>query len=59
MGLTTAEFLDSTSEGIEDQYAFTPQEIESLMFKTKYDYPAETNMEKYQPVLYEVIKDPA
>lgn len=45
VGLTTAEFLGENERP--EEYNYTPQEIESLMFKRQYDYLAEQKFEKY------------
>ena len=41
----------------EEELNFHRETIEYLM-SDKYDYESEQRFEKYQPVLYEVVKDP-
>lgn len=47
------------SEGApqEEEYEYKRETIEDMM-KRQYDYPGESKFTKYQPVLYEIVKDP-
>ena len=41
----------------EGEYAYKRETIEDMM-KRQYDHGASEKFEKYQPVLYEIVKDP-
>jgi len=45
-------------EAREQEYQYTRETIED-MFQNQYDYQGSQEVKNYQPVLYEVIKDPA
>lgn len=57
MGMTTQEFLAQHEQKAEEADEYTRQSMEDLI-QRRYDYPDEQKFEKYQPVLYQVIKDP-
>ena len=50
--MSTQEFLKD-----DDNYQYKRETIEQLI-QDKYDYDPQTQFDKYQPVLYEIIKDP-
>jgi hypothetical protein len=52
--VTTQQFLEEQEE---EQYAYKRETIEELIQK-QYDVEGDTEFKKYQPVLYEIIKDP-
>jgi len=45
------------SNSVHDEYVYQRESIEDLLHQRQ-DYQAEQKFEKYQPVLYEIIKDP-
>lgn len=57
VGLSTSDFLEGEGSATKE-FDYHPEDIEKMMFKRKYDYEGDHKFEKYQPVMYEIIKDP-
>lgn len=58
--MTTSEFLGQIGEKAMDkneEYEYTPERVEDMMRK-QFDFYKEAKYEKYEPVLYQIIKDP-
>ena len=59
--MTTAEFLGKVgghkAMDQEEQFEYTPERVEDMMRK-QFDFYQEDKYEKYEPVLYQIIKDP-
>ena len=51
--MDTNQFMEDN----EEDYQFVRESLEDMM-QDKYDYEPEIKFNKYQPVLYEVVKDP-
>ena len=56
--MTTQEFLAQEEEHREEEYEYTRESIEDL-FQSQYDYQTSPEVRTYQPVLYEIVKDPS
>lgn len=54
LGMSTDEFLGQDGE---EECAYTPEYVEDLMRNTL-DLKNERLIDKYEPVLYQIIKDP-
>lgn len=58
--MSTSEFLGAVGDKAmerEENWEYTPERVEDLMRK-QFDFYKEQKYEKYEPVLYQIIKDP-